>query len=154
MILFIVINFFYSYFLIGYYALGNSGRAIVDLSIVISQIGTCNSVIFCFIENNNPFMFLPHCVIHGQLSICNAHNFSKTVNLRYTRAFSPHFARNKFKLFFSILSEVVVFFWSNQKFYDCSVCIVSLNKKVYITLFLLTHWAYKCVLVNMSTYYN
>lgn len=132
MILFIVINFFYSYFLIGYYALGNSGRAIVDLSIVISQIGTCNSVIFCFIENNNPFMFLPHCVIHGQLSICNAHNFSKTV----------------------ILSEVVVFFWSNQKLYDCSVCIVSLNKKVYITLFLLTHWAYKCVLVNMSTYYN
>ena len=100
MILFIVIKFFYSYFLIGYYALGNSGRAIVDSSIVISQIGTCNLVIFCFIQNNNPFVFLPHCVIHGWLSICNAH-CDKTVNLSYTRAFSPHFARNKFNFLFN-----------------------------------------------------
>ena len=97
----VIIKFFYSYFLIGYYALGNSGRAIVDTSIVISQIGTCNSVIFCFIENRNPFMFLSHCVIHGQLSICNAHNFSKTLNLSYTRAFSRHFARNKFNFRFN-----------------------------------------------------
>ena len=40
----ITFNIAYNFYFIGYYAFGHSGRVVVDLSIVISQIGKSCSV--------------------------------------------------------------------------------------------------------------
>lgn len=117
-----MINFFYSYFLIGYYALGNSGRAIVDSSIVISQIG--NSFIFC-LTRKKPSCFCLSSVIHGQ---CAMHILTKLL----TSATEGPSALTSWGInlsFFLISSEVVVFLGLHQKFYDCSRTRIRLARK-------------------------